>query len=78
MGCKEIGVKKFEFVAKTQFFLQKCCVKSVYFSSLDAEVACRWLGFEGGLPTNESYYGLVSYYTMDDVECTGARGNSSN
>ena len=72
MGCKEIGVIKVELVAKTQFVFKKMLCIILYFSSLDAEVACRWLGFQGGLPRNESYYGLESYYTMDDVECTGA------
>ena len=64
LGCKKIGV--------AHFFLQKMlCIIPEFFSQ-DATVACRWLGFGGGSPTTNSFFGPESNYIMDDVMCTGA------
>ena len=71
MGCKEIEVRKFEFVAKAPFFLLKMLSIISENLSNDAAVVCRWLGFAGGQPTTDSYFCRESNYVMDDVACTG-------
>ena len=34
-------------------------------------VVCRWLGFGGGTPTGNSFFGGEANYVMDDVACKG-------
>ncbi|XP_023337957.1 deleted in malignant brain tumors 1 protein, partial [Eurytemora carolleeae] len=41
----------------------------------DATVACRWLGFGGGSPTTNSFFGSESNYIMDDMMCTGSESS---
>ena len=71
MGCKEIEVRKFEFVAKAPFFLLKMLSIISENLSNDTAVVCRWLGFAGGQPTVNSYFCGESKYAMANVECTG-------
>ena len=38
----------------------------------DATVICRMLGYESGIATHQSAYGLVeANFMMDDVQCSG-------
>ena len=54
-----------------QFFIQKLLCIIPEFLSLDAKVVCRWLGFGGGTPTGNSFFGGEANYVMDDVACKG-------
>jgi len=62
------------FVVNSDDYLGPVCDDS--WSSIDAIVVCRQLGFTDGAATTGSYFGDVpSKFAMDEVGCTGNEGS---
>jgi deleted-in-malignant-brain-tumors protein 1 len=64
------------FATEGNVFINGRAVCDDFWSQNDANVICKMLGFIGGTPTEQSYFGMVpSNFGMDNVLCDGTESD---